>query len=86
MGSDSTMIKDDIYYIVKIKDQYLPNLKLTTISSGYFCGKNLMTGSSYVFELNGSNAIVEIPRYYIEFMASSRVLWEKMLRKNLNNF
>ena len=41
MGADSTMIKDDIYYIVKIKDQYLLNLKLTTISSGYFVEKIL---------------------------------------------
>lgn len=75
------MNKEDIYYIVKIKEEYLPNLKLTTISSGYFCGKIFMTGSNYVFKLNGSGAIVEIPRYYIEFIAPSKVLW-----KNLYNF
>ena len=81
MGADSTMNKENIYYIVKIKDEYLPNLELTTISSGYFCGKLHMTGSNYVFKLNGSGAIVEIPRYYIEFVAPSKVLW-----KNLYNF
>lgn len=84
MGADSTMNKDDIYYIVKIKEQYLSNLKLTTISSGYFCGRIIMTDSNYVFRLNGApGAIVEIPRDYIEFVAPSRILWEKMLRKNL---
>ena len=77
MGADSKM-NTDIYYIIKIRDRFLSNLRFTTISSGYLCGKIIKTSDArYIFELNGSKAVVEIPSNYIEFIAPSKILWNK---------
>lgn len=64
-----------IYYIVKIRDKYIENLHLTTITN-IFCGKYLKAeyGNVY-FLLNGSNANIIIPEEYIEFCAPSKKLW-----------
>ena len=69
-------MEDNIYYIVKLKDDFI--MPDTTIKKK-FCGKILLTKSdgTTIFELNGSTAIVIIQLGHIEWMAPSRVLWNK---------
>ena len=69
------MNREDIYYIVTIKEEYQEKLKFTTIKKS-FCGKLVQTGSTMLFELNGIGAYVLIPFKWIESMAPSKVLWE----------
>lgn len=75
---------NDIYYIVRLKNNFkMPD---TTIKHT-FCGKILLTKSdgTTIFELNGSTAIVIIQLEHIEWMAPSRVLWNKRKRNGCNN-
>ena len=66
----------EIYYIVSIKDRYIYELHLTTITKE-FCGRiENQTSTSIHFRLNGSNALVIIPYSWIEWMAPSKELWE----------
>lgn len=67
----------DIYYIVRLKEQYRQELNLTTITKD-FCGKivNQTAGNIY-FELNGSDALVIIPHSWIEWLAPSKKLWNR---------
>jgi len=69
------MDREDIYYIVTIKEEYQEKLKLTTVKKS-FCGKLVQTGSTMLFELNGCKAYIIIPFKWIESMAPSKVLWE----------
>lgn len=67
----------NVYYIVKIRDEYIEKLNLTTISN-IFCGKYLKAEYDNVyFSLNGSGANVIVPEKYIEFCAPSKKLWER---------
>lgn len=66
---------NEIYYIVGIKSERIPNLESTTINKS-FCGKIIKaTKESTFFELNGSGAKVIIPTDWIEYLAPSKVLW-----------
>lgn len=68
---------DDIYYIVGIKDKYKDRLSCTTINKE-FCGKfNHQAYGVAWFELNGSGAYVAVPDEWIEYIAPSKVLWNK---------
>mgnify|MGYP003403652815 CR=1 FL=1 len=73
--------KEDIYYIVKIKEDVVDSLFYQTTIRHKFCGKlvNRNYGNFY-FELNGSDALVIIPHSWIEWMAPSKKLWD-MQRK-----
>lgn len=66
----------EIYYIVSIKERYIPELCLTTITKE-FCGKiEDQTDTSIYFKLNGSNALVIVPHSWIEWMAPAKKLWK----------
>lgn len=66
----------EIYYIVNIKDRYISELRLTTITKE-FCAKiDNQTERNIYFRLNGSDALVIIPHSWIEWMAPSKELWE----------
>lgn len=67
----------NIYYIVRIKEEYINNLRCTTINHE-FCGKYIKAeyGNVY-FSLNGSGANIIIPEEYIEFCVPSKVLWNR---------
>ena len=69
--------EEDIYYIVKVKEDIVDHLFCKTTASTTFCGVlvNQNFGNFY-FELNGSKALVIIPHSWIEWMAPSKVLWE----------
>lgn len=73
---------EDYYYIVRIKEAYRNELKLTTIGKE-FCGKLIRQASheNLVFELLHSNALVVIPVKWIEFCAPSKMLWNAWLEK-----
>lgn len=73
---------EDIYYIVNIKEKYRYELRHTTINK-VFCGKivNQTDGNIY-FELNdGSDTLVIIPHSWINWLAPSKVLWERRRQK-----
>lgn len=66
----------EIYYIVSIKDRYIYELHLTTITKK-FCGRiENETSTNIYFRLNGSDALVIIPHSWIEWMAPSKELWQ----------
>ena len=69
-------IKDtkDIYYMVKIKENYNENFHNTVIKNK-FCGKivNQAAGNIY-FELYKSDALVIMPHNWIEWLAPSKTL------------
>lgn len=65
----------EIYYIVSIKDRYIYELHLTTITKE-FCGRiESQSSTSIHFRLNGSDALVIIPYSWIEWMAPAKELW-----------
>lgn len=66
---------ENIYYIVRIKDEFRGNLSITTINKE-FCGRFFRQayGNLY-FELNGSGALVIVPEKWIESCAPSKMLW-----------
>ena len=66
----------EIYYIVNVKDRYISELRLTTITKE-FCAKiENQAGTSIYFRLNGSDALVVIPHSWIEWMAPAKKLWQ----------
>lgn len=66
----------EIYYIVNIKDRYIYELHLTTITRK-FCGRiENQTSTSIYFRLNGSDALVIIPHNWIKWMAPAKKLWQ----------
>ncbi len=66
----------EIYYIVNIKDRYIYELHLTTITRE-FCGRiENQTSTSIYFRLNGSDALVIIPHNWIKWMAPAKKLWQ----------
>jgi len=66
----------EIYYIVSIKERYIYDLHLTTITKE-FCGRiENQTSTSIYFRLNGSDALVIIPHNWIEWMAPAKELWQ----------
>ena len=74
-------MRNDIYYIVSIKDEYKDRLKLTTITKE-FCGKfnHQAYGVSW-FELNGSGGWVAVPDEWIEYVAPYKILWNSVVCK-----
>lgn len=74
--------KEDIYYLVIVRENILDPLWDKTTTHNTFCGKlvNQNNGRFY-FELNGSGALVIIPHDWIDWMAPSQVLWD-LRRKN----
>lgn len=71
------MKKEDIYYIVGLREEAIQNLKLTTINKE-FCGKIIYEAYNNIyFELNGSGAMVIIPEKWISFCAPSKKLWKE---------
>ena len=67
---------NDIYYIVKVRENIPDALFYKTTVFHKFCGKLVnQTGSNFYFELNGSNALVIIPHSWVEWMAPSTILW-----------
>lgn len=70
-----SMQMEKIYYIIRIKDEFIRELSLTTINKE-FCGRFIHQsyGNMY-FELNGSRALVIIPEKWIESCAPSKALW-----------
>lgn len=75
-------MKNDVYYIVSLKDEYRNKLNLTTINKG-FCAKFNHEAYGIVwFELNGSGAWVAIPDRWIEWIAPSKVLWDKNIKED----
>jgi hypothetical protein len=73
---------EDIYYIVKVREDIFDPLWDKTTARKTLCGKlvNQNNGRFY-FELNGSGALVIIPHGWIDWMAPSKVLWD-LRRKN----
>ena len=68
----------EIYYIVNIKDRYIYELHLTTITRE-FCGRiENQTSTSIYFRLNGSDALVIIPHNWIKWMAPAKKLWQEI--------
>lgn len=66
----------EIYYIVSLKERYVYELHLTTITKE-FCAKiENQAGTSIYFRLNGSEALVIIPHSWIEWMAPAKELWQ----------
>lgn len=66
----------EIYYIVSIKDSYICELNLTTITKE-FCGRiENQSSTSIYFRLNGSDALVIIPHNWIKWMAPAKKLWQ----------
>ena len=78
-------MRNDIYYIVSIKDEYKDKLKLTTIKKE-FCGKfNHQAHGVSWFELNGSGGFVAVPDEWIEYVAPSKILWNSVSLRGDNN-
>jgi hypothetical protein len=75
--------KEDIYYIVTLKDSIIDSGFYKTTACHRFCGRlvNQNYGNFY-FELNGSDALVIIPHSWIEWMAPSKVHWDLMRKKD----
>lgn len=73
----------NIHYIVKVNKDKIDSSELgymfyTTTCSNVFCGRLVNQNSrNFYFELNSSNALVIIPHSWIEWMAPSKILWEK---------
>lgn len=68
-------MKEDIYYIVKIKENAQDGLFYQTTVNKMFCGILVnQLGGNFYFELNGSKALVIIPHSWIEWMAPSKEL------------
>lgn len=68
--------ESEIYYIISIKERYISELHLTTITKE-FCGRiENQTSTSIYFRLNVSNALVIIPHNWIEWMAPAKKLWQ----------
>lgn len=75
-------MKNDIYYIVSLKDGYRNKLNLTTVGKE-FCAKfNHQAYGIVWFELNGSGAWVAVPDQWIEWIAPSKVLWNKHIKED----
>lgn len=68
---------EDIYYLVKVREDIFDPLWDKTTTYKMLCGKlvNQNNGRFY-FELNGSDALVIIPHDWIDWMAPSKVLWD----------
>lgn len=75
--------KEDIYYIVKIKEDVVDSSFYHTTIRHKFCGRlvNQNYGNFY-FELNGADALVIIPHSWIEWMAPSKVHWDLMKKRD----
>lgn len=75
----------NIPYIVVIKDKYINEINNTTLENGKFCGyvENFYNGS-FFFTLNGIEMTVIIPWNWIEFMAPSKVYFDKFRKESLN--
>lgn len=73
----------DIHYIVKINKDKIDISELgymfyKTTCSNIFCGRLVnQNGRNFYFELNNSDALVIIPHSWIEWMAPSKIIWEK---------
>ena len=76
------MNKEDIYYIVELRDWYAYANNLPELTTIYpkFCAKlvNQNNGNFY-FELNHSNALIIIPHNWIKWMAPSKRLNKRMI-------
>lgn len=81
----------DVYYIVKIDRNKVDGNELgymfyKTTCSNLFCGRLVNENSGrFYFELNNNDALVIIPHSWIEWMAPSKILWEKKDGKGSNN-
>lgn len=74
---------EDIYCIVKVREDITDDLFYKTTVGNKFCGRLVNTnGRNFYFELNGSNALVIIPHGWIEWMAPSKVLWDLRRKDN----
>ena len=73
----------DIHYIVKINKDKIDSSELgymfyKTTCPNIFCGQLVnQNNENFYFELNNSNALVIIPHSWIEWMAPSKIIWEK---------
>ena len=73
----------DIHYIVKINKNKIDSIELCymfykTTFSNIFYGRLVNQNSrNFYFKLNNSNALVIIPHSWIEWMAPSKIIWEK---------
>lgn len=73
----------DIHYIVKINKDKIDSSELgymfhKTTCSDIFCGRLVnQNDRNFYFELNSSDALVIIPHSWIEWMAPSKIIWEK---------
>ena len=78
--------KEDIYYIVKVKETgVVDGLFYKTTVGHSFCGRLVNNnGGNFYFELNGSDALIIIPHSWIEWMAPSKVHWELQRKKDKN--
>lgn len=77
VGAKQMSDKEDIYYLVALKDNIADASFYKTTVSRMFCGKLVNNnGANFYFELNGSDALVIIPHSWIEWMAPSKILWE----------
>lgn len=75
--------KENIYYIVKVREDIFDPLFDKTTIRRTFCGVlvNQNNGKFY-FELNGSGALVIIPHSWIDWMAPSKALWDLRRKEN----
>lgn len=73
----------DIHYIVKVNKDEIDSSELgymfyETTCLNIFCGRLVnQNGRNFYFELNNSDALVIIPHSWIEWMAPSKIIWEK---------
>lgn len=73
----------NIHYIIKVNKDKIDSSELgymfyKTTCSNVFCGRLVnQNNKNFYFELNSSNALVIIPHSWIEWMAPSKILWEK---------
>lgn len=74
--------KEDIYYIVKVREDIFSPFWGKTTTSRTFCGKLVnQNNDRFYFELNGSDALVIIPHSWIDWMSPSKVLWDLRRKK-----
>ena len=77
LSNKEILNKKDIYYIVGIKSERLSSLENTTINKE-FCGRIVkITENNTFFKLNGSEVNVIVPTDWIEYLAPSKLLWNK---------
>lgn len=77
LSNEEILNKKDIYYIVGIKSERLSSLENTTINKE-FCGRIVkITENNTFFKLNGSEVNVIVPTDWIEYLAPSKLLWDK---------